>query len=128
MVLPQAMRLKGHKCFDHIHKAGTRYHGSLMLVRVAKANPNLLKASYRNLQPESFKCAIAISNKVSKKAVIRNRLRRVLHNHLKEKIHSSSKNLNKWTLISLKPNASDIEDAPLLQECDKLLHKAGLLV
>ena len=41
MVLPKHMRLKGHRCFDFIYKEGSRYYGSSMVLRVAKANTKL---------------------------------------------------------------------------------------
>ncbi len=126
MVLPQSMRLKGHRCFNYLHKSGTKYFGPSMVLRVVKAKPSLLKQGCKDLQ-YSTKLAVAISNKVSKKAVIRNRLRRLLHNHLRENLDNQQFESHKWALLSLKPSSIQKEPLPLLQECDKLLHKAGLL-
>ncbi len=128
MVLPNSMRLRGHRCFDHIHRTGMKYHGSLMIIRVAKSNSGLIRSHKKPLIPSTFKCAIAISNKVSKKAVIRNRLRRVLHNHLKARLSNKVSLYENWALISLKPNPRVHEENLLLGECDKLLLKAGLLI
>ena len=127
MVLPKSMRLKGHRCFDHIHKFGTRYHGSAMVIRVVRAKPGLTKFPSNQSKNQPGKCAVAISNKVSKKAVIRNRLRRFLHNHLRERLSTSGDFMNHWTLISLKPKCIYQDPTPLIEECDRLLCKAGLL-
>ncbi len=121
------MRIKGHKCFDYIHRVGNRYHGPSMLIRVVKSKPNLIKAIKRKENPYSVRFAIAISNKVNKKAVIRNYLRRRIHEHLAMKF-SESKGLGKWVLISLKPFAGKQENTQLLEECDNLLRQAGLFL
>ena len=127
MVLPKSMRLKGHRCFDHIHKFGTRYHGSAMVIRVVRAKPGLTKFPSNQSKNQPGKCAVAISNKVSKKAVVRNRLRRFLHNHLRKRLATKLENSNYWALLSLKPNSLGKESVLLLNECDKLLLEAGLL-
>ena len=82
MALPKDMRLKGHRTFNYIHKNSITYHGKLMTFKVAKSNPEIfLKHKLRN-NPNKFKIAIAISKKVSKKAVERNKLRRILQEWL----------------------------------------------
>ncbi len=121
------MRLKGHRCFDHLHRSGVRYQGPSMVLKVAKANPKLIRSHKRDQNPTACKCAVAISNKVSKKAVVRNRLRRLFHQHLRLRLSSEPQRGNNWALISLKPNSSKKELNPLLEECDKLLREAGLV-
>ena len=125
MVLPKSMRIKGYRCFDHLHRFGIRYYGSSMVLRVVKARPRLLRASYQNLDSDC-RCAVTISNKVSKKAVIRNRLRRHLHDHLNKRLFRKKQYADIWVLISLKPNSNNKPSAPLLEECDILLRQAGL--
>ena len=125
MVLPKEMRIKGYKCFDYIHKASKRYSGPSMTLRVSRANPNLINGEIPHSKYISCRCAISISNKVSKKAVIRNRLRRLVHSHLKIRLFKKSKHINKWALLSFKPRCLDKEPKLLLEECDKLLLEAG---
>ena len=127
MVLPASMRLKGHKPFELLHRSGIRFHGPCMLLRVVEAQPHLLKGQRRKLKSNSCKCAVAISSKVSKRAVVRNRMRRLLHNHLRLRLGSAPNHPNLWALISLKPSSSNQKPAPLLKECDKLLRDSGLL-
>ena len=128
MVLPKLMRLKGHRCFDHLYREGRRYHQPSILLRVVKADPRLYKLKACLLKSNDCRCAIAISNKVSKKAVLRNRLRRLIHEHLKIRLLGESRNETKWALLTLKPHSSNKDPAELLEECDKLLFKAGLIV
>ena len=74
----------------------------------------------------SWRCAVVISGKVSKRAVRRNKLRRLLHNHLLRTLPPSLPGRAPWLLISLKPGSADAPPASLLGECDQLLQQAGL--
>ncbi len=127
MVLPKSMRLRGHRCFDHLYREGARYHETSMLLRVVKAEPRLQKTKTVAFAEKSCRCAIAISSKVNKKAVVRNRLRRFLHLHLIERLYGTNQHSNKWALLSLKPKSSNLKPSLLLEECDRLLLKAGLI-
>ena len=127
MVLPKSMRLRGYKCFDYLHKEGIKFHSPHMLLRVAKAKPRLLNPNIRKSTSTTIRCGISISNKVSKKAVIRNKLRRLFHNHLNQRLAKSQNLCKNWAFISLKPNCLEQKTPNLLQECDKLLIKAGLI-
>jgi len=128
MVLPKSMRLQGHRCFDHLYRQGIRYHESSMVLRVVNSEPGLHKSKIREVESTACRCAIAISSKVSKKAVVRNRMRRLIHEHLRAKLSKASAHANKWIFFSLKPQSSNKGTAELLKECDRLLMKAGLLV
>ncbi|QNJ06787.1 ribonuclease P protein component [Synechococcus sp. MEDNS5] len=129
MVLPASMRLRGHRCFDHLHRRGKRYHGTLMVLRKASSDSKLLRRdaiSYlMHAQHQSCRIAVVISGKVHKRAVVRNRLRRLLHDHLRARFEARSEHSDCWLLISLRPGA-DAEEANLLEECDRLLEQAGL--
>lgn len=128
MVLPVAMRLRGHRCFDYLHRKGQRFHGTFMTLRKASAMPKLLRQTDRPVEGHSensvCRCAVVISSKVSKRAVIRNRLRRRLHDHLRQHFERSCQHANTWILISLKPGV-EIKLSPMLEECDRLLQLAG---
>ena len=78
MALPKDMRLKGHRTFNYIHKNSKIYHGKLMTFKVARSNPDILLTHKLTNSPNKFRISIAISKKVSKKAVERNKLRRIL--------------------------------------------------
>ena len=131
MVLPASMRLRGHRCFDHLHRKGKRFHGTLMVLRRASAHNSLLKrpatpkGSVSPSSPATCRVAVVISSKVSKRAVIRNRLRRQLHDYLRSRFEHAPEHASTWLLVSLKPGAAT-EDHDLLEECDRLLVQAGL--
>ena len=126
MVLPKHMRLKGHRCFDFIYKEGERFHSPSMVLRVTNSNTKLQFTQIDSKISPSIKCAISISNKVSKKSVTRNKLRRLFHHHLSLRLSSMPCDKEIWAFISLKPSAMKNSDSTLLKECDKLLTKAGI--
>ena len=82
MALPKDMRLKGHRTFQYIHKNSIKYHGKLMTFKLAKANPEILLSHKILNNSSNLRVAIAISKKVSKKAVDRNKIRRLLQEWL----------------------------------------------
>ena len=126
MVLPKHMRLKGHRCFDYIYREGLRFYSPSMVLRVTKANKKIpIKGLSAQTRP-SIKFAISISNKVSKKSVTRNKLRRLFHHHLSSKLSNIIVNNEIWAFISLKPSCMQNSNNSLLKECDKLLNKAGI--
>ena len=126
MVLPKHMRLKGHRCFDFIYKQGDRFYSSSMVLRVTNANTKLQVKGINSKIKPSIKCAISISNKVSKKSVTRNKLRRLFHHHLSLRLSNLSLNNEIWAFITLKPSCMKNSNDDLLKECDKLLIKAGI--
>ena len=126
MVLPKHMRLKGHRCFDFIYKEGSKFYSPSMVLRVTNANTKLQAKEIISKTRPSIKCAISISNKVSKKSVTRNKLRRLFHQHLSVKLSNVRVDNELWAFISLKPNCMQSSQSNLLKECDKLLTKAGI--
>ena len=126
MVLPKNMRLKGHKCFDFIYKKGSRFYSSSMVLRVTKANKKLRSKGISFHSKPSIKCAISISNKVSKKSVTRNKLRRLFHHYLSSRLSNIDFESEVWAFITLKPSCMQNSNSTLLKECDKLLIKAGI--
>ena len=97
-----------------------------MVLRVAASDSNLLRRELRGIQERTCRCALVISNKVSKRSVMRNRLRRLLHDHLRLRFEQRSDLAGRWLLISLRPEAAEAEPTQLLEECDSLLKSAGL--
>ena len=126
MVLPKHMRLKGHKCFDYLYKKGSRFYSPSMVLRVTNANTKLHSIERKSKINPSIKCAISISNKVSKKSVTRNKLRRLFHHHLSYRLSKMRTDSEVWAFISLNPSCMKNSNSNLLKECDKLLTKAGI--
>ena len=126
MALPKAMRLKGHRTFDYIHKNSVKYYGNLMTLKIAKSNPKIL-ISHKNIYNlNNFKIAITISKKVSKKAVVRNKIRRTLQAGLLKNFSQENNHKPYWLLVNLKATNFYNDKIKLLEEFDHLIFKSGL--
>ena len=126
MALPKSMRLKGHRTFDYIHKNSVKYHGSLMTLKLSKPNASILKSHKISTDMDNFKVAIAISKKVLKRAVDRNKIRRILHECLLKKINNENNHKPYWLLVNLKLGSICNDTGKLLEEFQFLLFKSGL--
>ena len=125
MALPKAMRLKGHRSFDYIHKNSVKYYGKLMTFKIARSNPKIL-ISHKNIYSlNNFKIAITISKKVSKKAVVRNKIRRILHTGLLKNFSQVNNHKPYWLLVNLKAG-NFYNKIKLLEEFEHLIFKSGL--
>ena len=126
MALPKAMRLKGHRTFDYIHKNSVKYSGKLMTFKIARSNPKIL-ASHKSIHSlNNFKMAISISKKVSKKAVIRNKIRRTLQDCLLKNFSQENNHKPYWLLVNLKAGNFYNDKINLLEEFQHLIFKSGL--
>ena len=126
MALPKAMRLKGYRTFDYIHKNSVKYYGKLMTIKITRSNPKIL-ISHKNIDSlENFKIAIAISKKVSKKAVLRNKIRRLLQDWLYKNFGQEKNHKPYWLLVNLNSGVSSIDETKLLEEFQHLIYKSGL--
>ena len=127
MALPKDMRLKGHRTFNYIHKNSITYHGKLMTFKVAKSNPDIL-LTHKFINPSNkFRVAIAISKKVSKKAVERNKLRRILQEWILKNINKINNHKPYWLLVNLKIGDVCIDKSRLLEEFQNLMSKSRLI-
>ena len=127
MALPKDMRLKGHRTFNYIHKNSTIYHGKLMTFKVASSNPDILFTHKLANTSNKFRVAIAISKKVSKKAVERNRLRRILQEWLLRNIQNINNHKPYWLLVNLKIGDFCNDKNRLLEEFQNLMFKSRLI-
>ena len=127
MALPKNMRLKGHRTFNYIHKNSIKYYGKLMTFKVAKSNPIvLLSHDFKNTS-DNLKVAIAISKKISKKAVERNRIRRILQEWLITNIQKIHNHKPYWLLVNLKKEVFYNDKNKLLEEFQNLMFKSRLI-
>ena len=127
MALPKDMRLKGHRTFNYIHKKSITYHGELMTFKVARSNPAILLTHKFKSNSNNFRFAIAISKKVSKKAVERNKLRRILQEWLLTNIQKINNHKPYWLLVNLKFGDFYNDRSRLLEEFQKLMLKSRLI-
>ena len=127
MALPKDMRLKGHRTFNYIHKNSITYHGKLMTFKVARSNPGILLTHKLKNTSNKFRVAIAISKKVSKKAVDRNKIRRILQEWLLTNIQKINNHKPHWLLVNLKIGDFYNDENKLLEEFQNLMFKSHLI-
>ena len=126
MALPKDMRLKCHRTFNYIHKNSIKYYGKLMTFKVARSNPEILLSHKLRNTSDNLKVAIAISKKVSKKAVERNKLRRILQDSLLKNFSQQNNHKPYWLLVNLKAGNFYNDKINLLEEFQHLIFKSGL--
>ena len=127
MALPKDMRLKGHRTFNYIHKNSTIYYGNLMTFKVARSNPEILLTHKVTNTSNKLRVAIAISKKVSKKAVLRNKLRRIIQEWLLKNIKIINNHKPYWLLVNLKIGDFCYDKSRLLEDFQNLMFKSRLI-
>ena len=127
MALPKEMRLKGHRTFNYIHKNSIKYHGELMTFKVAISNPDILSSHKLSNTSNNLRVAIAVSKKVSKKAVNRNKIRRFLQEWLLKNIKKINNHKPYWLLVNLKFGDFCNDKNRLLEEFQNLMFKSHLI-
>ena len=127
MALPKDMRLKGHRTFNYIHKNSTKYHGELMTFKVARSNPEILLSHKVRNSSNNLRIAIAISKKVAKKAVVRNKIRRILQDWLLTNIQKINNHKPYWLLVNLKFGDFCNDKSRLLEDFQNLMFKSRLI-
>ena len=127
MGLPKDMRLKGHRTFNYIHKNSTRYNGKLMSFKVARSNPEILLSHNIKNTSNNLRVAFAISKKVSKKAVDRNKIRRILQDWLLKNIQKNNNHKPYWLLVNLKIGDFCNDKSRLLEDFQNLMFKSRLI-
>jgi len=127
MALPKNMRLRGHRTFNYIHKNSTTYYGKLMTFKVARSNPEILLTHKLTNSSDKLRIAIAISKKVSKKAVDRNKIRRILQEWLLTNIQKIHSHKPYWLLVNLKFGDFCNDKNKLLEEFQNLMFKSHLI-
>lgn len=114
--MPRTNRLKRREDFKIVYSRGIRRHSSHLSLRAlppeSKSKENSLKET---------KIGISISKKVSKKAVIRNRIKRQIRGAMRELLPTFPKG---WKiLIVVKSVAKECKYDNFLRELKKLLVK-----
>jgi len=127
MALPKDMRLKGHRTFNYIHKNSIKYYGKLMTFKLAKPNEEIISSHMRRNSPNNLRIAISISKKVLKKAVDRNRIRRILQEWLLKNIQKINNHKPYWLLVNLKFGDFCNDKSRLLEEFQNLMFKSRLI-
>jgi ribonuclease P protein component len=133
VALPKANRLKSRKDFQAVFREGIRRHGSYLTLRALKPScltkPSLDTATQTTQATDSTHLAstrigISISTKVSKRAVVRNRIKRQITAYLHNLLPKLSPG---WRLVVIvKPTAAESKcvSPQFLQELEQLLAQA----
>ncbi len=119
MALPKAHRLRRRQEFDTVYRRGRRHHASHLLLRVV---PSPEGASDL---PAPIRVAVVVSQKVHKRAVIRNRIRRQILAGFQTLLPRLSP--GRLLVITVKPAALECDYHKFLQELEQLLAKAEVL-
>ena len=127
MALPKDMRLKGHRTFNYIHKNSKKYHGKLMTFKVVNSKPEILLSHQIRNTSNNLRVAIAISKKVSKKAVYRNKIRRTMQEWLLTNHKKINNHKPYWLLVNLKIGDFCNDKSSLLDEFQNLMFKSRLI-
>ena len=127
MALPKNMRLKGHRTFNYIHKNSIKFHGKFMTFKLVKSSPEILQSHKINIKSNNLRVAIAISKKVSKKAVNRNKIRRILQEWLLTNFKKIHNHKPYWLLVNLKFGDFYNDKTKLVEEFQNLMFKSRLI-
>ncbi|PSN17453.1 ribonuclease P protein component [filamentous cyanobacterium CCP5] len=111
MALPQQHRLKHTQEFAAVYRRGRKAAGKLLVMRILPRSKDLSDGA-------SSRFGIAISQKVSKRAVVRNRLKRQIHTALRHLVHDIQPGLN--VVINVRPSAVICEYDEILRELEQL--------
>jgi ribonuclease P protein component len=118
--LSQANRLKDRRDFQNVYRRGIHCGSPHLILRGL-----LLSEEDRSNVTIPPRLGIAIGKKVSKKAVIRNRIKRQIRAALRELLPRIA---NNWQIaIIVRANAIECKYEHFLRELEKLLEKAEAL-
>ncbi len=98
-----------------------------MTFKLVKSNPEILSSHKLKNKPNNLKVAIAISKKVSKKAVERNKIRRFLQEWLLTNINKINNHKPYWLLVNLRFGDFYNDKNRLLEEFQNLMFKSHLI-
>jgi ribonuclease P protein component len=130
VALPASNRLKSRKDFQAVFQKGIRRHGTYLTLRALRpstAKEPSLDAAKTSLNLPPTRIGISISTKVSKRAVVRNRIKRQITTALYEWLADIAPG---WQIaIVVKPTAAEdkCDRQQFLQELKQLLLQTEVL-
>ena len=98
-----------------------------MTFRVVKSNPEILLSHKIKSKSNNLRVAIAISKKVSKKAVDRNKTRRILQEWILTNFKKTHNHKPYWLLVNLKIGDFYNDKSKLMEEFQNLMLKSRLI-
>jgi ribonuclease P protein component len=114
--LAKTNRLKSYRDFRQVYESGKKYESAHLILRALLDSVS---------EGDQIKIGIAISQKVSKKAVTRNRIKRQIKSIIRgilPRINKSGK-----IVITVKIGATECQFNHFLRELEELLLKANII-
>jgi ribonuclease P protein component len=115
-MLDATHRFHGRTSLNYAHRAGRSTRSTHLLLKYAA-----------NDRRRSYRAAVVVGRKISKSAVVRNRLRRRIYAVLRELLPANAPNYDLIFLV-LSEATPDLSPTQLTTEITKLLNSAGLPV
>lgn len=120
MGLPSIHRLKHWREFRAVYQQGNRHHGSYLILRALSISQTKMQS-----HDSPTRIGISISTKVSKKAVIRNLIKRRIRAALRELLPKINHN---WHIvIVVKTQAIECKYGDFLRELEQLLMESKII-
>ncbi len=114
-MIPKKNRFTGSKAIERVYKTTRPVRTGSFNIRVKKANT------------DGYRLAVVVSKKVSKSAVVRNRIRRRIFEHARENIAAIPQAAGKEIIITVFEETAATEKAEeLADQLEKLFKKAGI--
>ncbi|MCL2931581.1 MAG: ribonuclease P protein component [Trichodesmium sp. MAG_R03] len=126
-MLPRESRLRHHQNFNIVYQKGIRQSTSHLSLRALRhlQEPKLFPEPDKLEPHKPTRIGISISKKVSKGAVVRNRIKRQIRAALREILPYISRG---WDIvIVVKPTAQQCNYDEFLQQLEKLLAQVEVL-
>lgn len=119
MGLPSKHRLKRRLIFQSVYQQGIRRSSRYFIIRALPVDESLCLGSV------CTQIGISVSRKVSKKAVVRNQIKR----HIREAFRSLLPHISPpwFIVIVVKPEVKECNYEHFLRELEKLLIKANII-
>ncbi len=115
-MIARAFRFHGYNSLRHVYKTGSVQRTELMSLRHSPSK----KANYR--------LAVVVSKKVSKKAVVRNRIRRRIYEAIRRLHNETGQNWSQDMVLTVfDEKVATVTAAKLQEAIEKLLQKADIL-
>jgi len=129
-VLPKPHRLQRSRDFSRVYQSGRKAVSDHLVVRVLEHAPEAQPAQVEPLllsapSLRATQVGIVVSQKVSKHAVVRNRLKRQIRAIMATLLPDLSSNL--WIVINLRPGAEQCEYGEFLRELKQLFRQLEVI-
>ncbi len=114
-MIPKQNRFRGNKPIERVYKTARPVRSDAFTIRVKKSNI------------EGYRLAVVVSKKVSKSAVVRNRIRRRIFEHARKSFTKNQAVSGKEIIVTVfEESIALAEPTDLAAQLEKLYKKAGL--